>query len=104
LVLGAILGLKTFSKMLKWMFSNYKNITLAVLTGFMIGSLNKIWPWKKTLSWFENSHGEKEPLLQKSIFPASFEGDPKIMWVIVFMIIGFLTIYLLEKIASKISK
>ncbi len=101
LVLGAILGLKTFSKILNWMFSNRKNITLAILVGFMVGSLNKIWPWKKTLSWFENSHGEKEPLLQKSILPTTFEGDPKISWVLGFMIIGFLTIYLLEKIASK---
>ena len=101
IILGAILGLKTFSKVLNWMFTNRKNSTLAVLVGFMIGSLNKIWPWKKTLSWFENSHGEKEPLLQKSILPASFEGDPKIAWVIGFMIIGFLTIYILEKIASK---
>lgn len=102
LALGAILGLKTFSKMLNWMFSNYKNLTLAVLTGFMIGSLNKIWPWKKTLSWFENSHGEMEPLLQKSILPSGFDGDPKISWVLIFMVIGFLTIYLLEKIATKV--
>ncbi|NER14168.1 DUF368 domain-containing protein [Leptobacterium flavescens] len=101
LVLGAILGLKTFSKMLKWMFSNYKNLTLSVLTGFMIGSLNKIWPWKNTLSWFENSHGEKEPLLQESILPSAFDGDPKIVWAVGFMIFGFLTIYLLEKIATK---
>ncbi|NAS32817.1 DUF368 domain-containing protein [Flavobacteriaceae bacterium R38] len=101
IMFGALLGLKAFSKILRWMFSNYKNMTLAVLTGFMIGSLNKLWPWKKTLSWFENSHGEKEPLLQKSILPSSFEGDPKIAWVIGCALLGFLTIYLLEKIATK---
>ena len=104
LAVGAVLGLKTFSKVLKWMFENYKNITLAVLTGFMIGSLNKIWPWKETLSWFENSHGEKEPLLQKSILPNAFDGDPKIMWVIIFMTVGFLAIYTLEKIATNVRK
>ncbi|WP_340076694.1 DUF368 domain-containing protein [Leptobacterium sp. I13] len=104
LVLGAVLGLKVFSKILGWMFENYKNSTLALLTGFMIGSLNKIWPWKKTISWYTNSHGAKEPLLQKSIIPTAFEGDPKIIWTISLIIIGFLTIFLLERIASKTKK
>ena len=44
--LGAIFGLLSFSKLLKWMFSKHKDITLALLTGFILGSLNKIWPWK----------------------------------------------------------
>ncbi|XLS30408.1 DUF368 domain-containing protein [Flavobacteriaceae bacterium M23B6Z8] len=101
LVIGAILGIKTFSKILNWMFSNHKNLTLAVLTGFMIGSLNKIWPWKETLSWFENSHGEKQPLLQENISPLSYDGDPKMIWASGLMVIGFLTIYSLERIAEK---
>ncbi len=101
LVLGALLGIKVFSKILNWMFNNHKNVTLAVLTGFMIGSLNKIWPWKETLSWFKNSHGEKEPLLQKNISPLVYEGDAKLIWAIILMIIGFLTIYSLERIAEK---
>ena len=53
--LGAIVGLLSFSKLLKWMFAKFKNATLAVLTGFIIGSLNKIWPWKETLTWRTNS-------------------------------------------------
>jgi putative membrane protein len=102
LVLGAILGIKTFSKILNWMFHNHKNLTLAILTGFMIGSLNKIWPWKQTLSWFENSHGDKQPLLQENISPLSYDGDPKLIWAASLMIVGFLTIYLLERIAEKV--
>jgi len=47
--LGAITGLLLFSKILKWLFKHYKNLTLAVLTGFIAGSLNKIWPWKHVL-------------------------------------------------------
>ncbi|WP_340199162.1 DUF368 domain-containing protein [Ascidiimonas sp. W6] len=101
LFFGAILGIKTFSKILNWMFNHYKNLTLAVLTGFMIGSLNKIWPWKKTLSWFENSHGEKEPLLQQNVFPINYDGDSKIMWATILVTLGFLTIYSLERIADK---
>lgn len=101
LALGAILGLKVFSKVLNWMFTHKKNITLAVLIGFMIGSLNKIWPWKKTNSWYLNSHDVKVPLQQDSISPFNYEGDPQLMWTIILAIFGFLTIFILEKIASR---
>ena len=101
LLAGAVVGIKTFSKILNWMFANFKNSTLAVLTGFMVGSLNKLWPWKKTISWFENSHGVQEPLLQKSISPNLFSGDPKLVSALALMVIGFLVIFLLEKIAQR---
>lgn len=100
LAIGAIIGLKVFSKILNWMFKHKKNITLAILTGFMIGSLNKIWPWKKILSTRLNSEGLEVPLLEKSILPNNFEGDSKIIWAIVFMIIGFLTILILERLGK----
>lgn len=99
--LGAILGLKLFSKILHWMFDQYKNLTLALLTGFMLGSLNKVWPWKKTLETRINSHGEIVPFLEKSILPAEFVGNPKVALALFLILIGFLTIFLLEKIAHK---
>ena len=102
LALGAILGIKTFSKILNWMFKNYKNLTLAILTGFMIGSLNKIWPWKEVLSWRTNSHDEKVPLLEKSISPLSYPEEPQIGWAIALAILGFLTIFLLERLAVNL--
>ena len=98
---GAIVGLLSFSKILKWMFSNYKNYTLATLTGFIIGSLNKIWPWKETVSWRTNSHGLEVPLKQQSISPFSFDGDPKLTLAIVLAMIGFGLILLMEKLAVK---
>lgn len=98
---GALLGIKAFSKVLTWMFDNYKNITLALLTGFMVGSLNKIWPWKETLSFYTNSHNEKVPILEKSILPSDFAGDPQIINAVVSSIVGFLLIFLLEKLAVR---
>jgi putative membrane protein len=98
---GAIVGLLSFSKVLKWLFSNYKNLTLAGLTGFIIGSLNKIWPWKETLSWRINSHGEEVPLLQKSISPLQFEGDHQLAFAVLFAAVGYALILLLEKIQQK---
>ena len=60
-VTGAIIGLLSFSHALKWLFKNYRNATLALLTGFIFGSLNKVWPWKKTLSVMNDETGEIIP-------------------------------------------
>jgi len=102
--IGAITGLKIFSKTLNWMFKHHKNLTLAILTGFMIGALNKIWPWKEILEYRLNHSGEYIPLIERSILPQNFEGDSKWFLAIVFTIIGFLTIFLLEKLAVNKEK
>ena len=100
-LVGAILGLLSFSRMLKWLFSTYKNYTLATLTGFIIGSLNKIWPWKETISWRTNSKGIEVPFNTASVSPFSFEGDNQLLISIFLMLIGFGLIILLEKLAIK---
>ena len=100
-LVGAILGLLSFSRILKWLFSTYKNYTLATLTGFIIGSLNKIWPWKETISWRTNSKGIEVPFNTASISPFSFEGDNQLLISIFLMLIGFGLIILLEKLAIK---
>lgn len=97
--LGAITGLKVFSRTLNWMFKHYKNLTLAVLTGFMIGALNKIWPWKEVIQYRMNHKGEQIPFIERSVFPSGYEGDPQLLWAIVFCALGFLTIYILERIS-----
>lgn len=99
--LGAIVGLLSFSHVLKWLFKHYHNITLALLTGFIFGSLNKVWPWKETLTWHTNSKGIQTPLLQKSVSPLSFQGDNHMLFAILLMLVGFLTIFILEKLGSK---
>jgi putative membrane protein len=101
LALGAIIGIKVFSKALNWMFKHHKNLTLAILTGFMIGSLNKIWPWKEVLTWRINSHNEKVSLVEKSISPFSIQGDNQLTTAILFMIIGFATILILERLGRN---
>lgn len=98
---GTIVGLLSFSKALKWLFSNYKNGMLAVLTGFIIGSLNKVWPWKETITTRINSKGVEVPLLQESVFPNNFNGEPQLMMSIILAVVGFSLIILLEKLAVK---
>ena len=97
-IIGAGIGLLSFSHVLKWLFKHYRNVTLALLTGFIFGSLNKVWPWKKTLTWHTSSKGVKTPLLQESISPYSFEGDNQLLYAILLMLVGFLTIFILEKL------
>ncbi len=99
--IGAIAGLKIFSGVLNWMFKHYKNITLAILTGFMIGALNKIWPWKEVLKYRMNSHGEEIPFLERSILPNNYDADPQIILAVVFAILGFACILLLEFTANR---
>ena len=99
--LGAIIGLLSFSKILKWLFKHYENYTLATLTGFIIGSLNKIWPWKQTLTHRINSHGIEVPFKQQSVFPQNAEGDPQLLMAIVLALVGFGLILLLEKLAVQ---
>lgn len=98
--LGAIIGLLSFSKVLKWLFANYKNYTLVALTGFIIGSLNKIWPWKQTLTYRINSHGIKVPFNEKSISPFAYEGDSQLLLAIILAIVGFVLILFMERVAT----
>lgn len=104
-ITGAVVGLLSFSKLLKWLFNNHKNITLSVLTGFIIGSLNKIWPWKETLSTRIDSKGIQIPVLQQSISPNKFtelyQSDTQLGFAILLMGVGFFSIIILEKIGSK---
>ena len=100
LAMGAIVGLLTFSKILKWLFKKYHNLTLAILTGFILGSLNKIWPWKRVLTWRTNSHGEKVPFNEESVSPFTYGDDNNLMLAVLLAAIGFLLIILLEKVAT----
>lgn len=97
---GAIFGLLSFARLLKWMFKNYRNTTLALLTGFILGSLNKIWPWKVVLETkvFDD---KVIPVNEVSISPFNYEGDPKLILALVLAILGFSVIFILERLAAK---
>ena len=98
---GCIVGLLSFSKLLSWMFKKYHDLTIAILTGFLVGSLNKIWPWKFTVSNRTNSHGEIVPFIQENVLPTNFEGEPQLILAIVLVLIGLGLILVLERFSSK---
>ena len=82
------------------MYTHYKNLTLALLTGFILGSLNKIWPWKKVLD--TKTFGDKTITTNDmNVWPGSYEGENQVVFAIILAIIGFSLIFILEKTASR---
>ncbi len=102
---GCVAGLLSFSHVLSWMFKHYKTMTLALLGGFMLGSLNKVWPWKQTIESVIDRHGKEIPLVQNNILPQTFEilhSQPAYMeYAIMLMILGMGMVIALEKIGQK---
>lgn len=97
---GCIVGLGVFSRFLKWTFSRFKNQTLSILTGFILGSLLKIWPWKEVLR--SKFIGSKEIVLEsKNVWPWNFSEAAQITPAVLLAIFGFLLIFILEKSAKK---
>ncbi len=99
--LGIVVGLKSFTKILKWLYTKYKQGTLMILIGFMLGTLPKIWPWQKTIIWEVISESKKNGTQTEFITPWNYEGDPQLLTAVVLMIIGFLFLYFLERNSSK---
>lgn len=102
---GCVVGLLSFSRILSFLFKNYEKITLATLTGFMIGSLNKIWPWKEVLDTRINSEGKLIPTVTGNITPATFEAtytmDSFVPFAIGFAVLGFVLVFGLEYVGNK---
>lgn len=101
---GCLSGLLGFTRFLSWLLHHHHGPALAVLTGFMIGSLNKVWPWKQTLIYTTNSHGEQIPILQANLLPhqflASTGQQPQLFWCLMLMAAGIGVVLLLEWAAS----
>ncbi len=110
--LGCITGILSFSKVLNWAFHNHKYVTLSLLTGFLIGSLNRVWPWQEVLSRRVNSKGEEVVEFAKSVLPNDFSAlnsmenlpfgnDPQLFPVIGLMVVGFALVFILEWMSKK---
>lgn len=107
--LGCLVGLLSFARLLSWTFKNYKNATFALLTGFMLGSLNKIWPWRKPIKGLDESGNLVEAgpgiVLDKiikeiNLLPSQYGseiGDAFLVGAVVSMLFGFVIVLVLEK-------
>lgn len=98
-ILGAVIGIVSFSNLLTWLFKHYEMLTLAALTGFMFGSLNKIWPWKRTLETYIDRHGVAQPLAQENILPANIDGE--FFYAIGLIVLGVVLMFAIELLSKK---
>ncbi len=101
---GCVCGLLGFSHVLSWLLHRYHNATIVLLTGFLLGSLNVIWPWKLVVETVVNRHGELVPLVQKNILPwqyAAETGQASFLgWSVVFATTGLLLVFTVEYLAN----
>ena len=103
-MIGAIGGLIVFSHILSWIYKKHKDQTISILTGFILGSLGILWPWKNVIyrvdaaGSFILKNGEKIIQGYTKYIPESFNTEAII--AVSLMIIGIITISLIEKIAS----
>ena len=101
---GCLIGLLSFSRLISWVLKKYHNVAIGVLSGFMIGSLGKIWPWKEVFQYRLNSSGEQVPMYERNIMPNQFleitGNDPHFLYALLFIFIGIFGVILFERIAT----
>lgn len=93
---GAVIGITTFSRVLSFALRRFHDATIALLSGFMLGSLNKVWPWKETIETYTDSHGVVKPLVEQNIAP-----NTQVIEAVGLMILGFTLVYALEKLSTR---
>lgn len=104
-VSGCLVGLFGFSRLLVWALEKYRDATIAVLAGLMLGALNKVWPWRQVFEFATNSRGEQVPAHDKSILPWDYltitGRDPHVFQAILMMALGVFIVFLIEKLAVR---
>lgn len=102
---GCVVGLLSISHLLSWMLRRYHDFSLALLTGFMLGALNKVWPWKVTLEYRINSAGEEVPFVQNNVLPAVYEAatgqSAELGGAILCALFGMILVLSLERVRTE---
>ena len=103
---GCAVGILTFSRVVSWLLRKYHSVTIGLLSGFMLGSINELWPWKVVLSWRTSSSGEQKPFLDENVLPAEYlelvGREPQIMAAIAAFALGIVLVLAIEWLAAKL--
>ena len=91
-IAGCVVGLVTFSRVFSYLFKKYNDIVVSVLVGFLLGSLFKVWPFYKVLEY----DAYNEPIYTSPVLPSTGQEN-ELLYFIVFSIIGFMSMWVLEK-------
>jgi len=91
--LGCLVGILSFVRLLNWLLRRCHDLTVAVLTGLVLGSLRKIWPWKETLQAITTPEEKVIPIEQINTLPEQLTTEA--CWAIGLAVLGFALAYLL---------
>ena len=95
---GACAGIVAFSRLLGWLLSRYHDLMVAVLTGLMLGSLRKVWPWKETIE--SRLVGEKVvPIVQSNFLPNHWSGE--VASALGLMVLGLVAVFFLDRLGRN---
>jgi putative membrane protein len=104
---GALVGLVTFAQVLSWLFRRYHDLTVAALTGLMIGSLRKVWPWKEVVETMIDRHGEVRPLVERNFAPPLMVNgafNMEIGYALAAALLGVAIVIIIERVAMARSR
>lgn len=99
---GAAVGILSFSRVVSYLFRTHHDLTVAVLTGLMLGSLRKIWPWKETLTTMLDRHGVEIPLVQANVLPDGFTSE--VLFAALLAIAGIVVVLVMERGAGPATR
>ena len=96
---GAVVGIAAFSRLLGWLLRNHHDLMVAVLTGLMLGSLRKVWPWKETVESLVASHGKVVAIVQANVLPTQWSVD--VLSALSLTALGFLAVFFLDRMVKS---
>lgn len=106
--MGCVTGILSFSRVVSWLLKRYYNAAIALLSGFMIGSLNKIWPWKIPTTYRINSEGLQVPVTEMNVTPNHFMEvsgqDPLVLHAVLFIMVGIVLVIIIERLGTIYAK
>lgn len=105
---GCVVGILAFSRVVSFLLRKFHSATIGLLSGFMLGSVNELWPWKIVSAWRTSSSGEQKPFLTENIFPSDYLAQagqaPQLGSAIIAFLVGIGLVLLIERLASKLQK
>ena len=105
---GCLVGILSFSRVISWLLKKYYATTIGLLSGFMLGSMNKLWPWKIVTAYRTSSSGEQKPFLTENIFPGEYLNkvgqDPQLLSAILAFLFGIILVVGIERTAAYFNK
>ncbi len=105
---GCLVGILSFSRVVAYLLRRFHAATIGLLSGFMLGSVNELWPWKLVTSWRTSSSGKEVPFLTENILPGEYLTQvglqPQLGWAIGSFFFGIGLVLFIEWLASKLQQ